>query len=526
MCDKMAVLQVFGCILKKPEILIDEKYNLAVNDFPEKFHQIVFSAINNLIANGVNIVNLFEIDNYLSKYEKQYKIFTDNNGMEYLQECINLSETENFDYNYSRVRKFSLLNDFRQKGFDITGIYNENVIDIKQQEKMQMAFDSMSSDDIINYFDKKITDIKSTYCDSQNQHGQLAGKGMMELKEELKQVPDMGAPLQSKMLNTIVRGARLKKLYMRSLPSGVGKTRIAAGDICGIAVPYLYNLKTKQWDYTGFSEPCLFITTELEIAEIQTLMMAFLSGVDESHIIDGKYEEDEEERVNQAIEYYEQSPLWIEEVPNFNIDDIERVVKKYKINHNIGYVFFDYIFMSTKMLIEIATKTKGISLREDNVLYIFVDRMKSLCNTLNIHFDTSSQLNGDWKNVKDGDQNLLRGAKSMSDKLDFGAIGLPVTKKDLDALQPILSKGFYPEPNLCLHIYKVRRGRFNKVKLWMHVDLGTCRTEDLFLTNNDYELIPIESTTIEKILEQTEDKDDELLENNSKEENKKKEFRY
>lgn len=52
------------------------------------------------------------------------------------------------------------------------------------------------------------------------------------------------------------------------------------------------------------------------------------------------------------------------------------------------------------------------------------------------------------------------------------------------------------------HIYKVRGGRFSKVKLWCHVDLGTCRTIDLFLTNNDYEIIDIEATQVEQILAQ------------------------
>jgi replicative DNA helicase len=374
---------------------------------------------------------------------------------------------------------------------------------------MQTQFDEMDLNDIINYFDKKIIEIKSQYYDEEGQIGQHASRNMLELKDEFKESPEMGVPLNSDIFNTIVRGARLKKIYMRSLPSGFGKSRLAVGDACKIAVPYYYDLQLGTWTNTGFNEPTLFITTELEISEIQTLMMAYVSGVDESHILDGKYLEGEEERVNLAIKYINESPLWIEQIPNFKIDDIERTIKRYKINKSIGYVFFDYVFMSVKMLVEIASKSKGMKLREDNVLYIFVERMKFICNKLNIHFNTSSQLNGEWKNTKDGDQNLLRGAKALADKLDVGLIGLPTTKKDLELLQPILSKGFYKVPNLVYHIYKVRRGKFNKVKLWLYVDLGNCRTYDLFLTNNDYELIPIESTTIEKILEETVDIDNE-----------------
>lgn len=512
MNDKMAILQVLGSIIQKPDLVLNEKYRLSTKDFPERFHQIVFSAISNLINSGVSTIGVVEIDNYISNYEKQYKIFNDNNGMKYIEDAISLSIINNFDYNYNRIMKFSLLNQLRDNGFDVSEIYDDSLINAKVQEEMQDKFDKMDLNDIINYFDAKLIDIKAIYYEEEGQIGQQAGKNMQELKDELKETPEMGVPLNSKILNTIVRGARLKKIYMRSFPTGGGKTRASVGDACGIAVPWLYDLKEKKWIHTGFSEPTLFITTELEISEIQTMMIAYVSGVDETHILDGKYDEGEEERVDKAIQYIKESPLYIEQIPNFNIDDIERTIKKYKINKNIGYVFFDYVFMSVKMLIEIATKSKGMKLREDNVLYIFIERMKFICNKLGIHFNTSSQLNGEWKNAKDADQNLLRGAKAMADKLDVGIIGLNVTKKDLEMLQPILSKGFYKTPNVVYHIYKVRRGKFNKVKLWIYFDYANCRTYDLFLTTNDYEILPIESTSIEKILEQTEDTSEDEIE--------------
>ena len=29
-------------------------------------------------------------------------------------------------------------------------------------------------------------------------------------------------------------------------------------------------------------------------------------------------------------------------------------------------------------------------------------------------------------------------------------------------------------------MYKIRRGKYNRVRIWSKVDLGICRTEDLF----------------------------------------------
>lgn len=53
-----------------------------------------------------------------------------------------------------------------------------------------------------------------------------------------------------------------------------------------------------------------------------------------------------------------------------------------------------------------------------------------------------------------------------------------------------------PTPNRISHIYKCRRGKYSKVKIWHYVDLSTCRIQTLFVTNNDFKIIPIKATTV------------------------------
>lgn len=413
--DKMAVVQVIGCLIKKPMMLLEDNYSLTSDDFPERFHSIIYGAIEHLIKNGLQELNYITIDDFLSKYDKQYKIFTDNKGIEYIQNAVDMSDVSNFEYYYTTLKKFSLLNKLENLGFDIKKVYDSDIINPEDSIKMQSKFDDYKVEDIINTYDKDLLELKEEYCSDTVSVGQQAAKGMSQLKDDYKKTPEMGMPLASKKLTTLTRGARLKKLYLKSAPSGAGKTRVSVGDACAISIPEMYDIENQQWVITGCQETTLFITTELETEEIQTMIMAYVSGVDESKILDGKYTGNEEERVDKAIEIIDKSPLYIEHIPNFNIDDIERLVKKYKYTKNIGYVFFDYVFISIKIIMEMATKSKGVKLREDNVLLMFIDRMKILCNNLNIHFNTSSQVNGDYKNVKDGDQNLIRGAKSMAD---------------------------------------------------------------------------------------------------------------
>lgn len=81
----------------------------------------------------------------------------------------------------------------------------------------------------------------------------------------------------------------------------------------------------------------------------------------------------------------------------------------------------------------------------------------------------------------------------------MGLIALEPTKEDLDALKPILDRSFEltQKPNVVFHIYKIRRSPYQNVKVWSYADLGTCRIKNLFVTRNDYTLIPVQSLDIE-----------------------------
>lgn len=517
--NKMAVINVLACLIKNPSLLMDDHYKLSPNDFPERFHKIVFAAIEHLAASGAQNLDELMIDDYLSKYPSQYKSFVDNNGVDYIEQALALSSEDNFDHFYQDLKKCSLLNALEQKGFDIKDFYNEDAVHVDEQQHLQEILDNATVDDILAKYESDLIDIKQEYSSDTISKGCQAGQGMKELKEEYKKVPEMGLGMNSMKLTTICKGRRRKKLYMKTLSTGGGKSRLSVADACLCSIPTIYDPDRKKWINTGCSEPTLIITTELEIDEVQSMIQAYVACVDENHICDGKYESDEEQRVDRAIEVIEQSNLYIEHMPSFDVDDIESVIKKYKLKHNVTMVFFDYVFLSTKMLMEMSRKTRGISLREDNVLVMFIDRMKTLANNLNIHIDTSTQANGDWKNNNDPDQNIIRGAKGMADKIDVGYCGLPPTQKDLTAVQSIISKAgaaFMGEPNLVYHIYKVRRGKLNHVKLFIHFDYATLRTRDLFVTDKDYKLLEVANTSVDALLDETDVTDEPTEKPNKK----------
>ena len=149
-----------------------------------------------------------------------------------------------------------------------------------------------------------------------------------------------------------------------------------------------------------------------------------------------------------------------------------------------------------KILEEITKRSGGVSLREDNILFMLSNKLKDICNQYGIFMESATQLNGDWKDSKIPDQNLLRGAKAIADKIDYGSILLTVTQEDLEALEPILKTSIFERPTIKLSIYKNRRGRYKGVILWCKADLGCCRIQPMFCTSYDYEMISIDNTTI------------------------------
>lgn len=412
-------------------------------------------------------------------------------------EASKLARPESFNYYYGRMKKFTLLRAYERYGIDISGLYDpNNILDVRKRQAQEDWLDNSSIVSITETIDKRIEDIKLKYAEHDLGIGYQAGDGALDLIEELKKHPEVGIPLYGPLINTVTKGARLGKFYLRSAPTGLGKTRTMIADACNFSCDEIYD-EQFGWINNGPQQPTLYISTEQDKSEIQTMMLAFLSNVDEDHILNGNYVEDEEERTRKAAEILSESPLWIECVPDFSLQDIENIMKKYIREHDIKYICYDYIMTSLKILEEITKKSGGVKLREDNILFMLSTRLKDLANKYGVFILSSTQLSGDWRNSETPDQTLLRGSKAISDKIDCGMIFLPVSTDDLVKLEPVLaSNPNFQTPNLKLSIYKNRRGAYKGIYLWCKANLSTCRVKPQFATDWTLELIGMEDIKI------------------------------
>ena len=496
--DISSIIQVIGGIYINPSLLdIEDKYFFYEEDFTEEFHKILFGSIYNLHALGAKEITVSAIEDYLEQRPKKLAVYKANKGQEYLQKLSQNVQLAAFDYYYKRMKKMTLMRMYQSIGMDLSWLYDiDNILDMKKKQAQEDWLDNTSIEEIAEIIDKKITDIRLKYVDDSTDKASHAGEGALELLERLKETPEVGYPLFGPLINTVTRGARLKKFYLRSAATGVGKTRAMIADSCSIACDEIYDSTQQKWINNGTKEPTIFITTEQEKDEIQTMMIAFLSDVDEEHIISGEYYAGEWERVIYAANLLSKCPLYIEQLPDFSLKDIENAIKRGIRDYEVKYVFFDYIHTSMKILTEVSSKTGIKGLREDNVLFMISIRLKDLCNQYGVFIMTATQLNADYITAKQYDQNLLRGAKSIADKIDCGMIMLETDNDDLVALEDVLAEGGFERPIIKISIYKNRRGRYKSILLWCKTNRGTCKIVPMFATNYQYELIPIDDLKI------------------------------
>ena len=495
--DTSSIVQVIGCVFKSPQLLdYTDKYSITDDDFPDDFHKIIFGSIYKLHELGAEKITLQSIADYLSTRPRSEAIYKKQKGEEWIVKAVENAETASFDYYYNRMKKMTLLRAFDEAKIDVSDIYDvDNIIDIKKRQQQEDILDNSSLEQIAEKVQDKLDIIRSTYVDETWGDAYQAGDDVFELIEELEKSPEVGVPLYGPLINTVTRGARLKKFYLRSAPTGIGKTRSMIADACYIGCNRIYD-DFFGWIKNGVAEPVLYITTEQEKSEIQTMMLAFLSSVNEEHILNGRYEGDEKERVIEAGKLLKSSPIYIEVLPDFSLQDVENKIKKNLRDHDIKYIFFDYIHSSLKILEEITRRAGGVKLREDTILFMLSIRLKDLCNKYGVFIMSATQLNGSYVESETPDQNLLRGAKAIADKIDLGSIILPASQDDIDNLGTILANNAFQAPSLKISVYKNRRGRYKGVYLWCKADLGCCRIQPMFATTWNYEIIQIDNLKI------------------------------
>ncbi len=271
-------------------------------------------------------------------------------------------------------------------------------------------------------------------------------------------------------------------------------TRLSVFDACKLAYPLHYDQKLQSFIIE--KKPpikVLYITTEMTTQEIQTICLAYVSGVEEQHIKRGTCTPQEKIRIRSGIKIMEKyhDYLILDSIPNPDLNNVRSVIKRHLIMEGISAVYFDYIFTSPALLAQFSSN----NIREDVALAMLSNQLKEIAAEFNVFIATSTQLNGDGLKLGEKrDQRVLRSSKAIADKPDTACILAKVSPEELEMVRPYISE--LGAPTHVFDIYKLRSGTYKNHRVWSQIDLGTGRWKDLFVTTETNQLVHLDEFTL------------------------------
>lgn len=478
--------------MNNTQLLFNPSYPLTKIDFdPEPVHRIIFIATCKLAEAGAGSVSEVEIDNYVKDYPTQYEILNDSNFLDFVPTVKELCSPESFELYYTTLRKFSLLRELKEDGYNIADYYDEMLDETEQMAKLN----KWTIGEILTDIEFKSAKLRTKYDVKYVRNEIKAGENVAERLEAFKEQPSFGALFQSGYLSTIWNGWCRGHLGLRGSPSGVGKSRLGVADLTRVGAKEIWSSEANDFVVNdNYQSPTLFIATEQDIeTEVEPMFWSAVSGVEYRSIKNGLCTPEEEARVIQAGEIIKDSNLHITSMPNFNTKSLNRKIKEMVECEGIGYCVFDYMEQQGDISQEYR-EVVGSAGRQDQVLLYLATALKVMAEDMNVGILTSQQLNDSWKTTTYIDETSLSGGKSTKNKIDFGSIVIPTPylRKDLKQVEPYLKRrgvgeNRQPVPNICEFIFKSRYGIYGdkRLKLWSYFDRGTFQRIDYFVTDDE-----------------------------------------
>ena len=286
--DKSAYRQIIGCLMQNP-LLFLEYPDISPKDFDLKVARVCFVSIKKLYEEGATVLTPIEVDQEIEKHENSALIYRRDGGLDLLKTAYEFAELSNFDMYYKRLKKYALLRALQKNKYDISEFYidDKDITDPLQAVKIQEHCENSTLEQILNSVEGKYNQIRNEFLNGGKSKGDPA-EGIFKLIDDLQKTPNIGPSLEGKIFSSACRGARQGCFYLKSASTSAGKTRTSVFDACRLAYPIRWSHEKEcfieEVESTGeYRQPrkVLFIVTEMDKEELQTIMLAYLSGVNE-----------------------------------------------------------------------------------------------------------------------------------------------------------------------------------------------------------------------------------------------------
>ncbi len=350
---------VIASILQNYDLIIDAEAKLEETDFISDHHRSIYSVLSALFAQGVKSFDLMAV---IDLAEKR-KVLDSVGGPDYISALYSMDvDPRNFGVYIGLVLDASL----KFKLWKEAGYIQKDVV------KNLGAETGLPGVEVLALAEARLIDIS------------MSVKGVEEavnvgtdLRERIRELGEAPVDVRGLKTNIPLLDKALNGLSPGSL------TVIAARQKGGKST-----LMMNMASYMSYSLgiPVLYVDTEMVRREVQTRMLAHLSGVPERAIVNGTYFTDSiyNKRVDTAIGKIEGGLYLHKYYPGYTIEGLKSLVRKYHAREGIGAFFFDYI--------KIPELNGDNAFKEHQILGNVATALKDLAGSLDIPVISAAQI--------------------------------------------------------------------------------------------------------------------------------------
>jgi replicative DNA helicase len=376
---------ILSIILNNHDSILEcENSNLFADQFGVPGHKYLYSGIAYLYTRGdVRNIDAMLLYNTITDTDARRAV-DELGGISYIDGLIQSRIVNNLGIYINQVRASALKRLAYQMGADI--------------QQTVLRDESENVEELLEDIQRRTLDlILNNETESEVYRMGTSLEERLRLRaENPQQIP--GLALGWARFDYITRGFKPNELTVIVAPSKTGKSTI------------LLNIAKKFSIDDGV--PGLYIDTEMTDEEQEDRLCSMISGVPYEELENGMWAfdtvygtaVDKTRAVQDAIQKIRASNLYHVYMPNFTIEKVTALTRKFRLQHGIGYMIFDYIKLPTSEINGLATA------QEYQRLGYITTCLKDLAGICSIPVITSAQANRSAVGNTQLDENSIGGS--------------------------------------------------------------------------------------------------------------------
>lgn len=352
---------VIGSIFKQPDLYIEHgRFIKSKYDFSDEVTKFLYDNFEIMYKTFSQNVDETNINTFMSQDTERLKTYKRFGGFKTIKTWVQLANTDDFKNYIDTLKKFSLLREYDNKGYNVKKIMNHP------------KFHNLKAQDIYKIVRSGADKISTVIL--ANEESVIVNKEARKTVRNYLIKPDMGLPMPFEQLTEMFKGMRLGKFMCNCMLSNEGKTRLLVSIACYIA--FMHNEKvlimcneTSEEDFKA----CLMVTLinnkwfkEIHGIDVTKNEKEYTLGVyrdSNGNIINrhtdewGEYTESEEDYINRVynnseefrqidkiaewLENQIENKIYFKYMDDYSDDMIEFEVRKHHTVYGVKYFGYD-----------------------------------------------------------------------------------------------------------------------------------------------------------------------------------------